>query len=231
MPLPGKILIAITVVHAMSLAISVQGADGLPHPDVTTTNLSSSPKLEAQPGPDEIWLNDSVGAGFRSGVEQAGGSLGVGYATHELGGKTAHDLVLARLYYGWMLGNVAGGDHWYRGNWEVLEEIFGGLQFRPDSRYVLVETTLFRYNLATGSRWVPFLDAGLGAAATDIGRPDLGSIFEFNEQVGPGVNYFWRQNCALTFQYRFLHISNAGIRRPNEGVNENMLCAGVSWFF
>src|SRR5258708_4986510 len=123
MPLPRKILIAIAVAWAMALAISVQGADGLPRPDAPTANASLSLTLEEKSGPDGMWVDDSVGAGFRSGVQQAGLSLGAGLATHELGGETPHDMFLSRLYYGWMLGDVAGRDKWYRGNWEVIQEV------------------------------------------------------------------------------------------------------------
>jgi hypothetical protein len=78
---------------------------------------------------------------------------------------------------------------------------------------------------------VPFLDAGVGGTLTDIGRPDLGSLGEFNGQIGPGLHYFWRDNMAFTLQYRYMHTSNAGIQSPNQGVNEHICYLGISWFF
>ncbi len=68
-------------------------------------------------------------------------------------------------------------------------------------------------------------------SATDIGHPDLSSLFEFNGQAGLGVRWFWRKNGALILEYRYLHLSNAGLRTPNLGVNVNMLSAGVTWIF
>jgi len=206
-------------------------AGGFGHDDAAPSHSSTSLSSEIEPGRVGTWVDDSVGNGFCSDVREFGLGLGVGFAADVFGSKGAHDLVLTRFYYGWMLGDVVGKDRWYRGNWEVVQEIFGGVQYHPRNRYVIGETTFLRFNFATGTRWVPFLDAGVGILATDIGAPSLGSVFEFNEQFGAGLNYFWHKNRALTLEYRFIHISNAGIREPNLGVNENVFYAGVSWFF
>jgi lipid A 3-O-deacylase len=224
-------LIPITVCLGVGLPVCVQTAAGSPNSADTALFSPSSLGLEKSPAPDGIWVDNSVGEGFRAGQQEFGVGLGVGFASPAFGSRGPHDMVLSRFYYGLMLGDVVGEDKWYRGNWEVVEEFFAGGQFRPAQSYVIGETTLLRFNFATGTRWVPFVDAGVGISVTDIGSPDLGSIFEFNWQAGPGVNYFWRRNSALTLQYRFIHFSNAGIRQPNVGVNESMFYAGVSCFF
>jgi lipid A 3-O-deacylase len=195
------------------------------------TNISNHIASDFKSSPAGIWANDVVGDGFRRGLEQSGFAIGAGFAIPNVGDKIAHNLALSRIYFGWMLGNPIGENKWYRGNFEIVQELFGGGQFCPTSRYAIGETTLLRYNFATGTRWVPFLDLGGGVLGTDIGPPDLGTTFEFNEQFGPGVNFFWRKNSALTFQYRYTHFSNAGIREPNQGVNEQMFYAGMTWFF
>jgi lipid A 3-O-deacylase len=197
-----------------------------------STLLSSDAlRLDKKSEPISLWVDDSVGAGFHSGRQEFGLGVGGGFAGHEFGGVVPHDLVLGRIYYGLMLSDVVGKNWFFRGNWEILGELFGGGQTRPENGYAVGVAALLRYNFATGTRLMPFVDAGVGATATDIGNPDLGSIFEFNLQCGVGLNYFWRENSALTFQYRLIHFSNAGIKRPNLGVNENMFYLGMSWFF
>jgi hypothetical protein len=39
------------------------------------------------------------------------------------------------------------------------------------------------------------------------------------------------KEVALTVQYRFIHLSDRDITRPNQGVNESTFSGGVSWFF
>jgi opacity protein-like surface antigen len=112
-----------------------------------------------------------------------------------------------------------------------VAEFFGGLQFYPNSRYFVGLTPLIRYNFATGSRWVPFVDAGADLSATNINGPDLTGTFQFNLQGGVGTHYFLNDRTALTVQYRWLHFSNADIHEPNYGVNTQEFLVGASWFF
>lgn len=177
-----------------------------------------------------IWAA-GVGDGFRPEAQSLGFGLGAGHGLAAFGSHQNHDLALADLTYGHMLGHVMGGDHWYRGNWELRGELFGGAQFSPNTRWLVGLTPHLRYNFATGTRLVPFLDGGAGVSGTGIGRPDLGGRFQFNLQGGPGVLYFFEDNVALTLEARYLHISSASIYHPNNGVNTIMGFIGVSWFF
>jgi len=98
-------------------------------------------------------------------------------------------------------------------------ELFTGVQFSPRREWLLGLTPHLRYNFATGTRWIPFVDAGVGVAATSIGHPDLSGIFEFNLQAGPGIQWFLKDRVAITMEARYLHLSCAGISKPNLGVN------------
>jgi lipid A 3-O-deacylase len=212
-----------SIARCVAADVSPNGAEFRPGLEVDS-HLSLSPPAE------RIW-EGNVGEGFRRGTHEAGFGLGAGFGMTIIGSKEAHDLALATLRYGWVFSDVVGRDHWYRGNWELLGEAFGGAQFHPRRAYLAGALPLLRYDFATGTRWVPFANAGAGVAATDIRGRDLSTTFEFTLQAGGGVNYFWRDNAALTFQYRFVHLSNAGIKSPNFGVNTSMFCLGLSWFF
>ena len=149
--------------------------------------------------PRNIW-QDGVGNGFREHTFDAGFSLGAGFGTRVFGNTIAHDLALASGSFGWVFSDVVAKDKWYRGNWEWLNELFSGGQFSPRGHYFVGWTTGLRYNFATGSRWVPFVDGGVGLSGTDIDSPDLDGTFQFNVQVGAGTHYFLRDDTALTLQ-------------------------------
>lgn len=148
-----------------------------------------------------------------------------------LGGRETHDFVLGTAHVGRVMTGVVAEDHWYRGNWDLMGEFFGGRQLNPNEAYVAGFTPVFRYQFATGTRWVPFLEGGAGLSGTDVGEPDLGSRFEFHLIGGGGLQWFCREKVAATFQARFAHLSNAGIERPNNGVNASVFLLGVTWFF
>lgn len=176
------------------------------------------------------WKSE-VGQGFRQGAMEGSTSAGAGFGMRILFSETAHDWALGVADVGWVFTDPVADDKWYRGNWELLGEVFGGAQFRPDVAYVIGVTPLVRYNFITGTRFVPFVNAGAGATATDIRNGDLSSTFEFNLQAGVGTHWFVRDHLAITAQYRFIHLSNAGTKFPNLGINTSTFLLGASWFF
>jgi opacity protein-like surface antigen len=182
------------------------------------------------PVPSTIW-EDDVGNGFRKGATEVDLSVGASLGSKIFGSTDAHDLGLMKLSVGRVISDVVASDRWYGGNWELMGEVFGGEQFKPENAHLAGLTALLRYDFSTGTKWVPFFDAGGGVTETDIGSPDLGGTGQFNLQTGPGVHWFICKNIALTAQYRFLHLSCASMQHPNHGVNTSVFYSGISWFF
>jgi hypothetical protein len=177
-----------------------------------------------------IW-ETAVGEGFKPGTQTFDVSLAGGFGVAAFGSVQRHDLAWASVAYGRMLGGVQGKDRWYQGNFELLGELLGGSQYSPEADWIVGLSPHLRYHFATGTRLVPFVDAGAGVTGTGIHLPDLSTKFEFNTQAGGGADWFFRDDVALTVQARFVHISNAGIDQPNHGVNTVVGILGVTWFF
>jgi lipid A 3-O-deacylase len=174
---------------------------------------------------------NGLGGGFLSGAQTLSFELGAVGGVKILGSTEGHNLALASLAYGQMLGPVQGDGCWYRGNWELRLELFGGSQFAPSPYYIVGLTPHLRYDFATGTRWIPFLDAGAGLTATGVGNPDLSSTFEFNLQGGAGLHWLVRRNWAVTAEVRYFHVSDAEMTSPNNGVNGVMGLVGITRFF
>ena len=197
--------------------------------DLSSTNAStdSAFQLESPKGPWEHGL----GQGFRSSAQTFALEAGAANGLVILGSAQAHDLFLTSLSYGHMLGHTMGEGHFYRGNWEFRGELFGGVEFSPSSEWVAGLAPHLRYNFATGTRFVPYIDAGAGVTATSIGPPDLSNTFEFNLQATVGTHLFLKDNLALTLEGRFLHLSCAGISNPNRGLNGVVGMLGLTFLF
>jgi len=195
-----------------------------------SANSTAGPVIEYQKPAASIW-QDGVGQGFLSTTHTLSVEAGVGVGMAAFGSTQAHDLALISLAYGHMLGPVLGEGHWYRGNFEWRVELFGGGQYSRSSEWLVGLTPHLRYNFATGTRWIPFMDGGAGVTATSIGHPDLGGTFEFNLQPGVGMHWFVRDNLALTGEVKYMHMSCAGIDKPNLGLNDVIGMIGLTWFF
>lgn len=81
-------------------------------------------------------------------------------------------------------------------------------------------TPVFRFVKAAG--WFrPYIEAGVGVRLLSHvdETPDrsLSSSFQFADMVGVGVQFGAHQNFQVA--YRFQHLSNAGIKHPNPGIN------------
>lgn len=213
-------------VVGITLANSLHGAE----PELAAASAAPDPAATFTPQSAGIWQGQ-VGDGFQSAVQTFGLEAGATRGFAALGGRQAHDLALVGLSYGHMWGGVVGGGHWYRGNWEIRGELFGGPQFSPSTDWLAGLAPHLRYNLATGSRWIPFEDFGAGVTATGIGAPDLSGTFEFNLQANTGVHWFVRDHVALTLEVGYLHVSCAGLHAPNLGLNSFKSMFGVTWFF
>jgi opacity protein-like surface antigen len=196
--------------------------------------VTSSANTLAQEMKSDMTLGEPLRyeeGGFHRGVTELNASAGAGFGMAVITSSRTHDWWLAAVQYGWIFTDVVGSNHWFRGNWELVGQVFGGQQFYPSTSYIVGAGPLLRYNFAASRRCIPFIDAGAGAAATDIRDGDLSTTWEFNVQGGAGARYFLRENLAVTLQYRFIHISNAGFKYPNLGVNNSTFLAGISWFF
>ena len=91
-----------------------------------------------------------------------GGSLGL----RMFGSTDAHDLALMKLSVGRVISDVVGSDRWYRGNWELVGELFGGEQFKPHNAHLAGLTALLRYDVRHRHKMGAVLDVGAGATET-----------------------------------------------------------------
>lgn len=113
---------------------------------------------------------------------------------------------------------------------EVMSEgIFGG-STHPGGD-MIGGALFFRFGLHPIGRVVPFFDAGSGPLHTTIDRraPELSGNTQFLDQGGFGVQYFYKPDRAMVFEYRYFHMSNAGIQPPNPGFNGSMVTIGFCW--
>jgi hypothetical protein len=89
---------------------------------------------------------------------------------------------------------------------------------------------LFNYRLDLGYPVVPFFEGGEGIILTSLRALELGGTFQFGSQFGGGLQIFLTRHDALVVGGRFRHMSNAGIRSENRGLNTWWLTLGWSRF-
>ena len=175
-------------------------------------------------------------ASFERGMREF--QFGMGFAVsqnfHAIERPQLNDAdVSARL--GWMINNPTGGGIW-RGNIELLAEVFGGAVVKGPGDALVGTTLLLRRNMIfRGARLVPYYQIGGGGVYSDAhedrAQHILGSPLLFDVQGGLGARYLLSPKCALYLELDWRHISNAGLAERNVGLNSVVGWLGASCFF
>ena len=118
------------------------------------------------------------------------------------------------------------------GNLEVLVEPIFARFMQPFSAEAAGGTLVFKYNLLSFGRWMPFWDVGAGMLWTNLAPRirELSTPLNFVIETGPGIQYFITEQTTLTIGVRYNHISNADTGERNIGLNAVLPYAGLSWF-
>lgn len=82
-------------------------------------------------------------------------------------------------------------------------------------------TPVFRFQQGNYAGFSPYVEAGIGfhfLSATSVGpERKFGSSFQFGDHLGAGLRFGDKGRYDLG--YRYQHLSNAGIKGPNQGIN------------
>jgi lipid A 3-O-deacylase len=156
-------------------------------------------------------------AGLLAAVTPAAAVDGVSI---EAGGGDGTDMARVAIQWDWKQRWFQGAD-WHVGGYWELGLGYWSRDALPAENDKIVEigfTPVFRIqgNGLSG----PYAEAGIGAhllSRTQIGDKRLSTKFQFGDHIGFG--YRFGERGAWDLGYRFQHLSNAGIKKPNDGIN------------
>ena len=131
--------------------------------------------------------------------------------------------------WGLGLSDCIGRGTWYRGSLRfALEGVFLSA-IEPRSGLAAGLTPLLRYEFLRGGRIHPYLELGAGFVFMDFDLDRQRDGFNFTPQGGVGFAYRMSEQTDFTAGWRFHHISNANLRRPNTGLDDSLFLLGVTY--
>ncbi|HEY6008499.1 MAG TPA: acyloxyacyl hydrolase [Geobacteraceae bacterium] len=138
----------------------------------------------------------------------------------------------AILRYGHFLSAEVGQGAWYQGRHELLVELPLHMAVDHDGRVMTGGYLLgsWKFTGLGEQNLYPYAFAGGGVLFVDLGLPTMGTRLDFSYQGGTGVQYLIRRDLALTAEYRYHHVSNAGTSEPNEPLNSSKVLFGISFY-
>lgn len=123
------------------------------------------------------------------------------------------------------------GAGWYQGQLALGAEVIAFHTAEPLTAYGVGFTPKLVYTSTAFGRVRPFIEGGGGPMWTDLGGrvPEQPGQFNFLVWGGAGCSYEMTRHWALNAGYRIMHISNAGTRDPNSGLNVGLPFIGLSY--
>ena len=139
----------------------------------------------------------------------------------ELGNGDAVNMARVGVQWDWKKRWFQGADWHLGGYWDAALGYWHRGGARPgehDELFDIGLTPVFRVqpNGLAG----PYFEAGIGVhllSHSSIGDRRMSTAFQFGDHLGVGYRFGARGRYDLG--YRFQHVSNASIKRPNPGIN------------
>lgn len=178
--------------------------------------VTSACTLHAQDGPEhgghelQIWTGGGHGT---NGSQSGDGVFNIG----------------AR--YGWILTD-AQGPGFLRGRFEYAVDVvpvFVVMQTTNTAYGLGVNPFALKWNFAAHGSVVPYVDIGGGTLFTNVKVPEGTSHVNFTTSGALGI-HFLHGKYNWSADVRYMHISNAGISRPNPGINTIQVRLGLGRF-
>jgi hypothetical protein len=183
-----------------------------------------------------MWLAFATGASTlraQDGPQQGGHELqiwtGGGHGTN--GSQSGDGVFNIGARYGWILTD-AHGPGFLRGRFEYAVDViplFIVAQSTNTAYGFGVNPFALKWNFASHRSAVPYIEIGGGALFTNVKVPEDTSHVNFTPTGAFGV-HFLRGRYNWNAEVRYLHISNAGISRPNPGINTVQVRLGFGRF-
>lgn len=145
--------------------------------------------------------------------------------------QATYKAVSVYLRFGFDISPVLGMRH-NNGTLQFAFEPFCNPVSSPGSGVETGLNVFLRYLYPLSSSVKLVSEIGSGPVYLSIDSKEQGRAgFNFLNQFGLGGRVDIAENRAITFGYRYRHISNAGTSQPNRGINTNAVVLSHSWIF
>lgn len=100
----------------------------------------------------------------------------------------------------------------------------------PNSNVEIGNSFMFKVGLVPEAwKFQPYVKAGAGMVWMSQHTREQSTQFNFIETGVVGAQYSLKNNISLLLEARMRHLSNAGIKQPNHGINSYFAVAGLSY--
>ncbi|MCM8769199.1 MAG: acyloxyacyl hydrolase [Candidatus Omnitrophica bacterium] len=112
--------------------------------------------------------------------------------------------------------------------WQLQLEPFLAYVSTPESNAEVGGSFFIKYRFLPG-RFQPYLKAGSGIIFFTQNLQEQSISFNFASSLGLGLAFSLNEQRSLVAEARYRHVSNAGIKEPNSGIDSRLFFLGINW--
>ncbi|MFH1876053.1 MAG: acyloxyacyl hydrolase [Candidatus Omnitrophota bacterium] len=117
------------------------------------------------------------------------------------------------------------------GRIDFILEPFVNTVLKPNDNIEAGSNFLIKYVFPLSEKFQPYLKGGEGISYMSQHTKEQSTQYNFLSQAAAGFHYFIKEDLAVTLEYRYRHLSNAGIDHPNNGFNSDFILGGITYYF
>ena len=171
---------------------------------------------------------EEAGSGFLQAVE-----FFSGYSQGDLECEDHYNIIPIMVDFDINLKKLVNVKNFYPpGLLQLQLEPFVSVVFAPDYDLEAGASLLLKLGIFPEA-WAlqPYIKCGIGPVYITRDAEEQGTHLNFIESYCAGAHYFFDKKTAFTLEGRFRHLSNAGMKEPNHGINSYTALGGVMFLF
>jgi len=118
-----------------------------------------------------------------------------------------------------------------KGKIYFLVEPFINTVIEPDSNIETGVDFLFKYSYPIIDYFNIYIKGGSGVSFMSLHTKEQSTQYNFVSQAALGFSFNITKNLIFDLEYRYRHLSNAGIKHPNNGINSDFILGGFTILF
>jgi lipid A 3-O-deacylase len=168
-----------------------------------------------------------------------GSSLGLqevgffsGYGKGDLESQKTLEFMPAGVRFGFNLRPLGKKLGWEpKGLLELVCEPYFGYNFQPKDTLEFGLAFFLKYGFPFTEKLYTFIELGTGPYYMTWSTDNQSTQFNFNSQGGLGLLYFLDSHWGVNTAFRYRHVSNADIKKPNGGIQSLVYLIGFSYYY
>ena len=118
-----------------------------------------------------------------------------------------------------------------KGLLELVCEPYFGYNLQPKDTTEFGLAFFLKYGYPLTEKLYPFIEVGTGPYYMTWSTASQSTQFNFDSQGGLGLLYFLDSHWGINTAFRYRHVSNADIKKPNGGIQSLVYLIGFSYYY